>query len=226
MSDQSQVDIGENFILQHKIYTRGLKVSLENVNKYLEEDGLEPSNGDGYLKYLQSLTSLLEGHHLVENQKVFIYFKDKLPGVPYVRLMHEHMEIKDALARINNAIADLKSGDDEITALKQIKSGLDIIDGLWHTHIQIEESELYSKIVTLNLSAEETNKTMEDFTQFFQEHTEGPPYLNMPFVLYNLSPDDRAIFAQNFPEAVLKQMVPIDWKDKWAPMKPFLLNQK
>lgn len=224
MSDQSPIDIGENFIFQHKIYTRGLKVSLENVNQFLEEGALEPSKSDGYLKYLQSLSSLLEGHHLVENHKVFPYFKDKLPEVPYVRLMHEHTEIKEALDRINSAITDIKSGKDEITSLKQIKSSLDTIDGLWHTHIQIEESQLYSKIVTLNLSAEETNMTMQEFTQFFQEHTSGPPYLNMPFVLYNLSPEDRAIFARAFPETVLKQMVPIDWKDQWAPMKPFLLE--
>jgi hemerythrin-like domain-containing protein len=224
MSDQSQVNIGENFILQHKIYTRGLKVSLENVNKFLEEGGLTSKNSDGFLKYLESLSSLLEGHHLVENEKVFPYFQDKLPGVPYERLMSEHSEIKAALARINSAIADLKSGKDEIISLKSIKSSLDTIDGLWHTHIQIEESQLYTKIVTLKISTEETNMKMQEFTQFFQEHTSGPPYLNMPFVLYNLSPEDRAIFAKNFPETVLKQLVPVDWKDKWAPMKPFLLK--
>jgi len=224
MSNQSRVDIGENFILQHKIYTRGLKVSLENVDKFLEGGGLKPSNGDGFLKYLQSLSSLLEGHHLVENEKVFPYFQDKLPRVPYERLMSEHAQIKAALEGINGAIKDLKSGKDEITSLKQIKSSLNIIDGLWHTHIQIEESELYRKIDILKISTEETNMKMAEFSQFFQEHTTGPPYLDMPFVIYNLSPEDRAIFTQDFPENVLKQLIPIDWKDKWAPMKPFLLK--
>jgi len=223
LSDQSQVDIGENFIFQHKIYTRGLKVSLENVNKFLEE-GVESSNNDGFLKYLQSLSSLLEGHHLVENEKVFPYFIDKLPGVPYGRLMSEHKEIKGALERINTAIADIKSGKGEIKSLKNIKLSLDKIDGLWHAHIKIEESQLYTKIASLKLSPEEANMKMQEFSQFFQEHTAGPPYLNMPFVLYNLSPEDRAIFSRDFPETVLKQLVPIDWKDKWAPMKPYLLE--
>jgi hypothetical protein len=59
--------------------------------------------------------------------------------------------------------------------------------------------------------------------KFFQEHT-GPAYLVMPFVLYNLSPEDRAITSQGFPEMVTKQLVPIDWKDKWVSMQPFLLK--
>lgn len=224
MSDESQVNIGENFILQHKIYTRGLKVSLENVNEFIKEGAVESSDGDGFIKYLQTLTSLLEGHHLVENNKVFPYFKDKLPEVPYDRLMGEHEVIKAALERINNAITDLKSGEDEILPLKDIQSGLDQIDKLWHPHIKIEESQLYTKIVDLKLGTEETVREMNEFSQFFQEHTSGPPYLNMPFVVYNLSPEDRAIFTKGFPEAVMKQMIPIDWKDKWAPMKPFLLK--
>lgn len=224
MSNQIQMDIGENFIFQHKIYTRSLKVAIENVNKYLERGSLESSNSDGFLKYLQSFSSLLEGHHLVENEKVFPYFKGKLPEVPYDRLTSEHKEIKEALEKIKNAIIDIKSGKDEVTSLRQINSGLLQIDELWHPHIQIEESRLYKKIVSLNISSEETKMKMNEFSQFFQENTTGPPYLNVPFVLYNLSPEDRAIFSKGFPETVLKQLVPIDWKDKWASMQPFLLK--
>lgn len=185
---------------------------------------MDSSNSDGFLKYLQTLTSLLEGHHLVENNKVFPYFKDKLPEVPYERLMGEHEEIKSGLERINTAITNLESDEDEIIQLKDIKSGLDQIDELWHPHIQIEESQLYSKIVNLKLDKEETINEMNEFSQFFQEHTSGPPFLNMPFVVYNLSQEDRAIFTKGFPETVMKQMIPIDWKDEWAPMKPFLLK--
>lgn len=224
MSDESGVDIGENFILQHKIYTRGLKVSLENVNKYLDAGAMESSDSDGFVKYVQTLTSLLEGHHLVENKKVFPYFKDKLPEVPYDRLMDEHEVIKQALERIRAAITHFKSGEDEIKHLKDIKYGLEQIDELWHPHIKIEESQLYSKITDLKLDSNETVREMNEFSQFFQEHTSGPPYLNMPFVVYNLSEEDRAIFTKSFPETVMKQMIPIDWKDKWAPMKQFLLK--
>jgi hypothetical protein len=62
-----------------------------------------------------------------------------------------------------------------------------------------------------------------EFSQFFQDHI-GPAYLMMSFILYNLAPEDRAVLAQGLPETVTKQLVPIDWKDKWASMKPFLLK--
>jgi hypothetical protein len=43
-------------------------------------------------------------------------------------------------------------------------------------------------------------------------------------MLFNLSPQDRAAFAQAMPPVVTEQLVPVAWRDKWAPMKPFLLD--
>ncbi len=66
-------------------------------------------------------------------------------------------------------------------------------------------------------------RIQKNFSDFFQENT-GPAYLVVPFALYNSSPEDRAILAQGFPEMVTQQLVPIDWKDKWISMQPFLLK--
>jgi hypothetical protein len=46
----------------------------------------------------------------------------------------------------------------------------------------------------------------------------------MPFVLYNLPAEERAILAQKMPPIVTQQLLPVDWKEKWAPMQPFLLD--
>ncbi|MGO9387487.1 MAG: hypothetical protein ACLPWD_05485 [Methanobacterium sp.] len=62
-----------------------------------------------------------------------------------------------------------------------------------------------------------------EVSEYFQEHT-SPPYLIAPFALYNLSPEDRKLQAKGLPEIVTKKLIPIDWKDKWTPMKPFLLK--
>jgi hemerythrin-like domain-containing protein len=219
----NQPNIGEIVILHHKIITRGLKVSLKNVNEFILEESLDGSKQEGFLKYVQSFSSLLEGHHLVENEKIFPYFKDKLPEVPYERLIAEHEVLKAALEEINRDIASLRSETDELMSLNLIKSGLDKIDQIWHPHIKIEESQLYQQVGSLGINLEEMKRIGNDAAQFFQEHT-GPAYLIAPFALYNLSPEDRAIVAQGFPEMVTKQLIPIDWKDKWAPMKPYLLN--
>ena len=56
-----------------------------------------------------------------------------------------------------------------------------------------------------------------------EEHAE-PANLVVPFILYNLSPEDRAIMTQGFPEIVTKQLVPVDWKEEWKSMQPFLLK--
>lgn len=66
-------------------------------------------------------------------------------------------------------------------------------------------------------------RLQKELIEFFQEHT-GPEYLVVPFVLYNLTTEDRAITAQGLPAIVTEQLVPIEWKDKWAPMQPFLLE--
>jgi hemerythrin-like domain-containing protein len=184
---------------------------------------LDTSNREGFLKYVQSFSSVLHGHHLVENEKIFPYFKDKLPEVPYERLISEHNIFKVGLKEINTGLSNLMSGNDDSKSLKLIKSGLDKIDPIWHPHIQIENTQLYGRIGSLNIDLEEMIRIQKEDGEFFQQHA-TPPYLVVPFVLYNLSPEDRSIAAQGLPEMVTKQLVPIDWKDKWAPMQPFLLE--
>lgn len=223
MSNESQPNIGEDFIRFHKIVTRSLAVALQNVNEFLKKGALDKSNREGFFKFIQSFSSFVEGHHLVENEKVFPYFMDKLPEVPYLRLMSEHKEIKGALQEINTGLGHLMSKNNESKSLKLLKSGLDKIDQIWHPHIQIEETQLYQQVGSLNIDLEDMIRIQKEITEIFQEHT-GPSYLIAPFSLYNLSPEDRAILAKGFPEVVTKQLVPIDWKDKWAPMQPFLLK--
>jgi hemerythrin-like domain-containing protein len=223
MSNEHQPNIGEDYIRFHKVMTRGLAVSLQNINKSLQIGALEKLNREGFLKYVQSFSSVLNGHHLVENEKIFPYFKDKLPEVPYERLMSEHEIFNDGLKEINTGLSHLMSENDEMNSLKQLKSGFGKIDQIWHPHIQIENTQLYGQIGSLKIDLDEMIRIQKEAGEFFQEHTD-PAYLIVPFVLYNLSPEDRAMASQGFPEMVTKKLVPIDWKDKWTPMQPFLLK--
>ncbi|MEN6593179.1 MAG: hypothetical protein ABFC12_08060 [Methanobacterium sp.] len=75
----------------------------------------------------------------------------------------------------------------------------------------------------MEIDSEEMIRIQKEYVEFFQEHT-GPEYLVGPFVLYNLTPEDRAMAAQGIPEIVTKQLIPIEWKDKGAPIQPFLLE--
>jgi hemerythrin-like domain-containing protein len=222
MSDGSQPNIGEDYIRFHKVMSRGLAVSLKNINGFLQIEAMD-ANREGFLKYVQSFSSVLNAHHLVENEKIFPYFMDKLPEVPYKRLMAEHEIFKGGLKKINTGIKDLKSEKNELESLSLLKSGLGKIDQIWHPHIQIENTQLYERVGSLNIDLKEMIRIIKEYGAFFQEHID-PVYLVIPFVLYNLTPKDRTIAAQGLPETVTKQLVPIDWKDKWASMKPFLLE--
>lgn len=223
MSNENRPHIGEDYIRFHKVMTRGLAVSLQNINEFLNIGAFKTSNREGFLKYVQSFSSILNGHHLVEDEKIFPYFMDKLPEVPYERLISEHNTFKSGLQEINTELDNLWSGNDELKSLKHLKSGLVKIDQIWYPHIQVEDTKLYQQIGSLKIDLEEMIRLQKELIEFFQEHT-GPEYLVVPFVLYNLTPEDRAITTQGLPEIVTKQLVPIEWKDKWAPMQPFLLE--
>ena len=223
MINENHGDIGTDMIRFHRIITRSLEVNIQNVNKFLEIGAIEESNREGFLKYLQSFSTVLEAHHLLENEKIFPYFMDKLPDAPYDRLMAQHKWVEESLSHINGEINSLKSDVDELESLNLLKTGLREIDKIWHPHIRIEEEQIYGKVGSLNISLEETNRLRKEYSQFIQEHA-NPAYLVVPFVLYNLSPEDRAIVTQGFPEMVTKKLVPIDWKDEWASMQPFLLK--
>lgn len=223
MSNENQPNIGEDYIRFHKVMTRGLAVSLKNINEFLQIGALEKLNREGFIKYVQSFSSVLHGHHQAEDEEIFPYFKDKLLEVPYERLISEHEIFNEGLQEINTGTDNLKSENDELDSLKLLKSGFDKIDQIWHPHIQIENTQIYGRIRSLNIDLEEMIRLQKEDKKFFQEHT-GPAYLVMPFVLYNLSPEDRAILTQGSPENVTKQLSSTDWKDKWTPMQPFLLK--
>ncbi len=223
MSVEEYGDVGQDIIRFHRIITRSLEVAILNIDKYIEEETLSISEGEGFLKYMQSFSSVLNAHHILENEKIFPYFKDKLPDAPYERLMAQHKEVEKSLSEINNGINSLNSKANDLESLKLLKSGLKKIDKLWHPHIRIEEKQIYGKVKNLNISFKETERLRAEYAQFFEEHT-NPPYLVIPFVLYNLSPEDREALAQGLPKIVTKQLVPVDWKDKWISMQPFLLK--
>lgn len=128
MSSENRPNIGEDYIRFHKVMTRGLVMFLQNVNEFLKIGAFETSKCEGFLKYVQSFSSILNGHHLVENEKIFPYFMDKLPEVPYERLISEHNTFKSRLHEINTELDNLWSGNDELKSLKLLKSGLDKID--------------------------------------------------------------------------------------------------
>lgn len=222
MVDENQGDVGTDIIRFHRIITRSLEIVIQNVNRYLEIEAIEESEREGFLKYIQVFSTVMNAHHVLENERVFPYFRDKLPDAPYERLMTQHEWVKTSLSEIGEGINNLKSNIDELDSLNSLKTSLRNIEKIWRPHIRIEEEQIYGCVGSLNISLEENNRLKEEFFQYILEYAE-PENLVVPFVLYNLSPEDRAIQTQQLPERVTKH-IDTDWKDEWVSMQLFLLE--
>jgi hypothetical protein len=107
--------------------------------------------------------------------------------------------------------------------LKNLNIAVKRISEIWHPHIAIELFNIYeSKRTEDVMSAEEQIKLMTDAAMYSTK--EGDPGYLIPFILYNLQADERAYMEHTLPAPILKELIPVVWKNKWEPMKPFLID--
>jgi hypothetical protein len=107
-------------------------------------------------------------------------------------------------------------------ALNSLRETALHLNSLWRPHIAKEEQDFSIGILAEHLEPAEHEQLIGALGADSQKRLD-PPFLAMPFVLYNLPPEERAYFASFLPPVVTQQLVPVTWQDLWAPMKPFLL---
>ena len=222
MSSQTEGYIGFSLTAIHNVITRGLKVSIESARGFAERGFRDGGEQAGFLNYVRALVSVLDGHHLTEDDVAFPYFRDKLPETPFDLLMAQHQEMVPVLGEIGSAVERCEKEGQVKAGLRDIEAGLVKVDSIWHPHIQIEQEHIVEKADAI-LPVEEQVRLVRLFGEYSQKHS-GPPYLAVPFMLYNLDKDERAIFAKEMPAEVTGHLVPIVWKEQWASMAPFLLE--
>ena len=221
MSGQTQGLIAINMVAIHNVITRGLEVSIENARGFAERGFGDGGEQTGFLNYVRALASTLDGHHLTEDDVVFPYFRDKLPETPFDLLSAQHREMIPVLGEIESAAERCEKEGQVKAGLTNLAVALDWMNDMWHPHIQIEQEHIVEKADAL-LPVEEQVRLVKLFGEHSQEHS-GPAYLTVPFVLYNLSAEERAVFAKAIPAEVTGHLVPVVWKEQWASMAPFLL---
>ena len=221
MSDQPKPNVAASLFTIHKVISRSLDVSIESAQDFAVRGFPEEKPVDGFINYIKALISILHAHHLVEDELVFPYFKEKLPDIPYHLLNDQHQEMAAILKEIEvltDKIAERSEDAAGLTNLKTLKK----IRDKWHPHIDIEETYFEIQKVGEMLPVEEHLRLMKLFAEHSQKHS-GPAYLTIPFVLYNLPRETREIMTKAMPSEVVEQLVPIVWKEKWESMTPFLL---
>lgn len=223
MSEQKTPNIAEDLLCIHAIITRGLNVSIEKGRLFAQDGYPDAPAREGFIAYVGSLVSVLHAHHLTESELFFPYFRDKLPDAPIDLLMSQHRDLEPVLQQAKAATDEVSAEARAGAALCRLNELLGKIADSWHPHIRIEEDHFTVDRLTTLFDAKEHDRLARAAMKHSQQHS-GPDYLVVPFLLHNLPPDRRAIFARLMPAVVTRLLLPIVWKRKWAPMRPFLLS--
>jgi hypothetical protein len=218
----NQPNIGADTIRIHRVITRGLNVAIERSQAYAQDGFPDEITRTGFVCYAGSLASVLDAHHLTEDELVFPYLQSKLPGAPYDLLIAQHHDMEQLLEEVKTQVEAVAAGEQPGAALAALNQALRSVGDIWHPHIQVEEEHFNVDALAALIEVEEHVRLGQMFGKHGMEHM-APDYLVVPFVLYNLSTEDRAIMSQVMPPVVIQQLVPIEWKERWAPMLPFLL---
>jgi hemerythrin-like domain-containing protein len=219
--EPSTPNLAYDLIRIHKVITRGLNVSLVKGREYLQSGFSQPQALQGYSSYTHSLATVLDSHHTSEDLIAFPEFRRVIPSAPYAKLATDHLQIERLLAPITPAIAELS--EDAQQGLLVIVDTLRKISEIWEPHIQLEERYFSESTLNAVMDLKDQGRISEATGNHSREHSE-PPYWVVPFVLFNLEHEDRALMAASFPAVIMNELVPKVWADKWAPMKPLLLD--
>jgi hypothetical protein len=223
MAETVKPNVGADMLRIHRVITRGLDVTGQRGEAFVRDGFPSPAIQEGFLTYVRALGGVLDAHHLGEDETAFPYFREKLPDAPYDKLMADHRVIEGVLERLKAAVNAVAGSAQPADSLRALNSAVGNLTGLWHPHIGIEEFLWDPAAVAALLSDEENLQLGQKIAESSQKHLHATE-IEIPFVLYNLGPEDRAVMTQALPAVVTKQLVPLVWRAKWAPMKPFLLE--
>lgn len=222
MAERTMPNIAEDLLCIHAIITRGLNVSIEKGRSFAQAGYPDASTREGFTAYVGTLVSVLHAHHLTESDLFFPYFRDKLPDAPFDLLITQHRELEPVLQQAKEVTGEVSAEARAGTALARLSNLLGTIAEFWHPHIRIEEDHFSVERVATLIDAKENETLARAATKHSQQHS-GPDHLVVPFLLHNLPPDKRPSFARLMPTVVTRLLLPIVWKRKWAPIRPFLL---
>jgi len=223
MSNSSTPNIGGTMNFVHHAITHGLEQAKIRSIIFRGAGYTNAAVRDGFEIYVRTLGMVINAHHASEDHVVYPYLKSKLPDAPYDELSAEHQQMDVILAELQNAAGALANQDQDNATLENLNRIVTSLVDLWNPHIAKEQLYLYEPALTATvMNAEEHLQLIQDAAKHSLE--QGNPALMLPFLLYNLEPDERANMASSLPPEFLEEMIPKVWKPQWWPMEPFLLD--
>ncbi len=222
MNDNQKITVAGDLIRIHLVITRAIEVSLEQTCLFTKKGEIVENLAEGFINYLRSLLSLFHSHHLVEDEQIFPYFQEHKLEAPYQMMNDQHQDLLPLLDNLENSINDWAKDVNNHQLISNLQKSLQQVQTLWIPHFQLEEEYLNEENIGSLISDEEQVKLAHQFGEYAAKHIKQD-YLVIPFILFNLPAEERALMAEVFPAVVIEELVPHRWKDKWQSMSPFLL---
>jgi len=239
-----QPELGGDLVRVHRAITRALAVAQDRGRAALAAGDLQAETREGYLTFVRCLTILLHGHHLTEDEAMFPSLRPRLPDAPYEALMGQHRAMGPPLddvermvktlspGKARKALSRLVSGTGQLDGqlvhriedsalLSELVSGLEQLDELWQTHIELEEAYFGPAAIAQVMTMEERERAGRATGRHAARH-QRPFSLLLPFFMYNMVPADRAVMAQTIPGIAFFLMRV--FRRRWQAMTPFLLD--
>jgi len=210
--------------LIHKVITRGIGVSLENAEKYRASGFPNERTKRGFKDYVRNLVITLENHHHSEDAIAFPVYQRYAPEAPFELLATEHHNMLTILERVEKALGLLEDPSRESEGLNALHNALGDLSQLWSPHINCEEGHFCARSLLTSIPDIEKVEIGKKISTHAAQNS-GPLPLSLSFLLYNLPPDERAAFSHGIPKLVTRFLLPVIWRRRWTPMKPFLLDQ-
>lgn len=208
--------LSDGLLRIHKIISRAINVSIIKCDEYLDKKSIPLREEKGFMLYMMTFVRVMHAHHLGEDDIVFPYFTGRLDA-PYNRLKDDHILLAGMLGNLEILLKKSPA-----VAIADIKTVMTDIRNLWEPHISAEEISF----APANLAWLEMKEQLDliDKIGRHSQKASGPGPLTIPFVLYNLEKEDRAVFLDEFPWIIKRFLVPVVWRRQWKAMDPFLLN--
>jgi hemerythrin-like domain-containing protein len=222
MLEMEQPDIAADMRYIHAIITRALNITTAGCISYGQNGYPEDRIREGFRNYMSSLVTVLHSHHHLEDELAFPFFGDKMPDLPVPQLAGDHQQISALLEEIKPNLAPATASPPDKNSLDRLADLWEKITNLWHPHIQIEQDNFTLEKITALIDQELHLKLSLEYGEYSRTHATPEP-LVVPFLLFNLPPEQRHFISSKLPPFVTQQLVPVEWKPLWETMSPFLL---
>jgi iron-sulfur cluster repair protein YtfE (RIC family) len=216
--------ITREFDRVHSVITYALLTSTERSEHYARAGYPDKTTRKGFVRYVRCLSALLSAHHATEDDLVFPYFWEKMPDLPVEQLIAQHQQMDPGLDDIQEALTEIAGTHPASESLDRLHGALSEMWALWRAHIELEERYLTSARIRAVIDGPEQARIGKAFVAHSRrlQRRAVPLSLLIPFVLFNLSCEERSGMALRLAGIVTKLLIPYVWKRKWTPMATFL----